>query len=255
MIDLHSHILPGLDDGARSFAVAEEMVRIAAGAGTTDLVATPHASFEYEFDPAVAQARLDELQAAAGPQVRLHRGCELYLSPRHIEEVLAAPSRFTICGKRYLLVEFPEILIAPTTVRDFERLLAAGVTPVIAHPERNFLLHARAGELKHWIGLGCLVQVTAQSLQGRFGRPVRRFSRELLERDLVHFVASDAHDARDRGPRLDDAYREVAARCGESRAQRLFVSNPRAVLAGDPLPPPDPEESRPRRKWFFRRSR
>ncbi len=254
MIDLHCHILPGFDDGPRSLAEAVEMVRIAGSAGTTDLVAAPHASFEYEFDAARAATGLEQLQAAAGPQIRLHRGCELHLSPQHIEAALENPSRYTIGGKCYLLVEFPEVLIAPGTVRDFGRLIAAGVTPIIAHPERNFLLHTRAGELKHWIGLGCLVQVTAQSLLGRFGMPVRRFSRELLRFDLVHFVASDAHDARDRTPRLDEAYREVAARCGEARAQRLFVSNPHAVLAGDPLPPAR-EEAPCRRKWFFRRTR
>ncbi|HEX8984229.1 MAG TPA: CpsB/CapC family capsule biosynthesis tyrosine phosphatase [Bryobacteraceae bacterium] len=250
MIDIHTHILPGLDDGAASLSEAVEMVRIAARTGTTDLVVTPHANFEYEFEPAVARERLAELEFAAGPGVRLHWGCDFHLSAHNIEDALAHPAKYTINGKRYLLVEFPDVLIAATTTRDFARLLEAGMVPIITHPERNFLLHARMEDLKHWAGLGCLVQVTAQSFTNRFGKQVRAFARALLEQRLVHFVASDAHDAHDRTPRLDQAYREVTERAGGQRAELLFVTNPGAVLTGAPLPEPGPEEPRPARKWF-----
>jgi protein-tyrosine phosphatase len=250
MIDIHSHILPGLDDGAPSLTAAVEMVRIAWAAGTTDLVATPHANFEYAYDPALVRERLAQLQAAAGPQVTLHGGCDFHLAPANIEDALANPGKYTVNGRRYLLVEFPEVLIARTTTLDFTRLVEAGVTPIITHPERNFLLHKRVADLERWVGLGCLVQVTAQSLLGRFGREARDFARMLAGRGLVHFVASDAHDACDRTPRLDQAYRDVAARFGAARAERLFVTNPRAVLTGDPLSAAPVEQACPRRPWY-----
>ena len=250
MIDIHTHVLPGLDDGAASLSEAVEMVRTAGCTGTTDLVATPHVNFEYEFEPATVRERLEELKAAAGPAVRLHYGCDFHLSARNIEDALAHPGKYTINGKRYLLVEFPDVLIATTTTHDFARLLEAGVVPIITHPERNFLLHSRMADLKHWVGLGCLVQVTAQSFTNRFGKQARAFARTLLEDRLVHFVASDAHDANDRTPRMDQAYREVADRAGGQRAELLFVANPGAVLTGAPLPDPGPEEPRTGRKWF-----
>jgi protein-tyrosine phosphatase len=256
MIDIHSHILPGLDDGARSLAEAVEMVRIAGVAGTTDLVATPHANFEYAFDPARVRERLDALRAAAGPAVTLYSGCDLHLSPPNIEDALAHPTRYTINAGRYLLVEFPDVLISRTAAHDFARLIEAGMLPIITHPERNFLLHRRLDDLRRWIGLGCLVQVTAQSLTGRFGREAREFSLALLGDDLVHFVASDGHDPSDRPPRLDEAYRKVATRFGAARAERLFTTNPRATLTGDPLPPvPAPEPPPPRRWYCFWRPR
>ncbi|HVX66186.1 MAG TPA: CpsB/CapC family capsule biosynthesis tyrosine phosphatase [Bryobacteraceae bacterium] len=251
MIDIHSHVLPGVDDGALSFTEALEMVRIAGAAGTTDLVATPHANFEYEYNPAVVRERLERLQSEAGPQVKLHSGCDFHLAPGNIADALRYPARYTVNGKRYLLVEFPEVLIAPATAHDFTRLIEAGMTPIITHPERNFLLHKRVADLEGWVAQGCLVQVTAQSLLGRFGRQARRFARMLVARGLAHFVASDAHDANDRTPRLDQAYRAVARRYGAACAERLFVINPRAVLAGDPLPAVLPAAARRRRRWYL----
>jgi protein-tyrosine phosphatase len=251
MIDIHSHILPGLDDGAASFPEAVEMVRIARVAGTTDLVATPHANFEYEYDPALVSERLARLRAEAGPEVTLHSGCDFHLAPGNIADALAHPGKYTVNGKRYLLVEFPDVLIAPTTARDFRRLIQAGMTPIITHPERNFLLHLRVADLERWVGLGCLVQVTGQSLLGRFGREACRFARTLIGRGLVHFVASDAHDASDRTPRLDEAYREVEGHYGAACAERLFVTNPRAVVTGDPLPAAPAAERASRRPWYL----
>ncbi len=249
MIDIHSHILYGLDDGARSLQESVEMAGIAARTGTTDIVATPHANFEFRFDPLLIQERVVELQAAVGPAIRIHRGCDFHLSPENIKSVLADPARYTVNGKSYLLVEFPDVLIAKSTSQDFARLLAAGITPIITHPERNFLLHKRLEEIRLWAQAGCLVQVTAQSLTGRFGSEARDFARMLLREGLVHFLASDAHDDTDRTPRLDQAYQHVASRYGGAIAELLCVRNPQAVLEGKPLPKQE-QPQQPRRKWY-----
>lgn len=248
MIDIHTHVLPGLDDGAQTLDAAVEMLRVAARSGTTDLVATPHANIDFRFDPELVRREIAELQQAAGPNVRIHRGCEFHLFFDNIQDALANPRKYTINGDSYLLVEFPDVLIARNTTDVFRRLIEGGTIPVICHPERNYLLHSRIEELRAWVELGCRVQVTAQSFLGRFGLDTRRFAERLMRRGLVHFVASDCHDAEDRSPRLDEAYDYVARKFGEDRARALFVTNPGAVLCGQPLPPA-PEPPPPRRGW------
>lgn len=250
MIDIHSHVLPGLDDGSPNLGESLRMMRVAAETGITDLVATPHANLRYRFDPQAIEQKLMELAEAFGQRVRLHRGCDFHFYFDNIQDALAHPTKYTINHKNYLLVEFPEVLIAKTTEEVFGRMLDAGMVPIITHPERNYLLHRRLDKLQGWVGQGCLVQVTAQSLLGRFGREARKICRELIERGLVHFVASDSHDSQDRPPRLDIAYKRVAKRYGGAMAERLFLANPRAVLDGEPLPEaPEPEPPAPR-KWY-----
>ncbi|HOL70193.1 MAG TPA: hypothetical protein PKW45_02010 [Bryobacteraceae bacterium] len=250
MIDIHSHVLPGLDDGSPDLKESLRMLEIAAAAGTTDLVATPHANLQYGFDPSIVTRKLAELQASAPPTIRLHYGCDLHLTPDNVRDALANPERYTINHRRYLLVEFPDILIPKTTAGIFSSMLEAGIVPVITHPERNFLLHSRLDELAGWVAQGCLVQVTAQSFLGRFGSEARAVCKELMKRGLVHIVASDAHDSKDRPPRLDLARRHVAKKYGEAAAERLFVSNPRAVLEGEPLPEPGRPWPERRRTWL-----
>jgi protein-tyrosine phosphatase len=250
MIDIHSHVLPGLDDGSPSLEESLKMLRVAAETGTTDLVATPHANLQFRFDPDAVAQKLAELAEAFGNAVRLHCGCDFHFYYDNIQDALAHPEKFTINHKKYLLVEFSDLLIAKSTDDVFTRLLEAGIVPIITHPERNYLLHRRLDQIRSWVERGCLVQVTAQSLLGRFGSGARDVSRELLKRGLVHFVASDAHDSRDRAPRLDLAYRDVAKRFGGALAERLFVANPGAALTGDPLPPGPPAEPPAPRKWY-----
>jgi protein-tyrosine phosphatase len=254
MVDLHSHILYGLDDGPVSFEESVEMVRLAARTGTTDLVASPHANLQFPFQPEAVERKLEELRQACGGSPRLHPGCDFHLTLDNIADALANPRKYTINHRNYLLVEFSDLLIPKTTDDNFARMLDAGIVPIVTHPERNFLLHRRVEQMTRWAGMGCLMQVTAQSFLGRFGREVRDFSRELMRLGLVHVVASDAHDTEDRPPRLDRAFQHVTKRYGAAVAERLFVANPAAVLAGEPLPeppPPDPDSGPPRRWYKF----
>ncbi len=245
MIDIHSHVLPGLDDGSPTLAESLRMLHVAAETGTTDLVATPHANLQYRFDPDLVRSKLSELRDAAGQCVRLHYGCDFHLYFDNIRDALDHPRKYTINQRRYLLVEFSDLLIPKTTYEVFSQMLEAGITPVITHPERNFLLHRRFDELAAWVAQGCLTQVTAQSFLGGFGSEARSACRELMKRRLVHLVASDAHDSDGRPPRLDLAHRHVARHYGPAAAERLFVINPRAVLDGEPLPEFDWEPVRP----------
>ena len=249
MIDIHSHILPGLDDGAKSMADSLAMLKIAAESGTTDIVATPHANSKYSFSPDLIDRKISELQAAS-PTPRIHRGCDFHLTVENIEDALAHPAKYTINGKGYLLVEFSDSLIPKTTDDIFDRLQGAGLIPVITHPERNAILKSRTDLLRLWVGNGCLVQITAQSLLGRFGRTARSFAVQLFQQNLVHFVASDAHDTKHRPPALKAAYDYVAKTWGKERAQTVFVTAPRAAILGEPFYADQPEKVRVKKKWY-----
>jgi len=250
MIDIHSHVLPGLDDGSDSLEESLAMLRIAAESGTTDIVATPHANLEFTFDPDVVRAKLAELRQEAGPLIRIHSGCDFHLYYDNIQDALSHPAKYTVNGLRYLLVEFPDLLIAKSAPEVFSRLVSGGMVPIVTHPERNFLLHSKLEEIGMWIEIGALVQVTGQSLLGRFGNEAREFARQLMNRGMVHFIASDAHDASDRTPRLDDAYDHVVRRWGKPRADRLFVANPQAVITGEPLPTAPVEAQPGAKRWY-----
>ncbi len=250
MIDIHCHVLPGLDDGPATFDESLAMLDAAAAAGTTDIIATPHASQHYRHDPETAERLITELAAGRQNGPRLHRGCEFLISLENIQDALSNPSRYTLAGGPYLLAEAPDILAPAAAGSVLAELRRAGMVPVIAHPERNPLLRRSRKHLDEWLEAGCLMQITATALTGGFGAATRKFCRELLERDAVHFIASDAHGREDRPPRLDEARQEVARSFGEARAERLFVTNPRAVLAREDLPDAVPEPAAPRRKWY-----
>jgi protein-tyrosine phosphatase len=250
LIDIHSHVLYGLDDGARTIEDSVAMVRMAAEHGTTDLVATPHANPNYRFDPQLVEERLAEVAAKSGNVLSLHSGCDFHLSYDNIQDAIANPKKYTINQRRYLMVEFSDMLIFNNTAEIFSRLKEAGMTPVITHPERNELLRQRVDQITAWVDAGACVQVTAQSLLGEFGRRAAEFSRTLLDRRLVHFLASDAHDCEHRPPRLDLAYAWVKDHYGEEWAEALCVTNPKATLTGESLEPVDAAITSDRRKWY-----
>lgn len=247
MIDIHSHVLPGIDDGAATIEVSLEMLRLAGQHGTTDIVATPHANLEYRFDGERNEALRAELMSRSDSGVRVHLGCDFHLAFENIEDALRHPRKYTINGGNYLLVEFSDLIIFKTTSDIFGNLLGAGMIPVITHPERNLLLQQRLKEIREWVGMGCGIQVTAQSLLGDFGSKARKFSETLMDEGLVHVIASDAHDPVRRPPVLDKARDEVAGRWGERTAALCLSMNPGAVLSG--LPWQGVSEKR-KRHWF-----
>jgi len=225
-----------VDDGARTFEQSLAMVRMAADAGTTDIVATPHADLQYKFQPAVIDERIAALQAELGGAIRIHRGCDFHLAYDNIQDALAHPTKYTINHKQYLLVEFSEMTIFPTTTEMFERLLTARMVPIITHPERNSLLRQRVAELSKWAQMGCLLQITGGSFLGNFGDRAKTWSDAMMARGLVHVVASDGHDLEHRPPVLDEVRDYLAKKYSAEAAERLTASNPGAIIQGLELP-------------------
>lgn len=251
MVDIHSHILPGLDDGPSEFDISLNMVRMAQESGTTDIVATPHANASYRYDPAVIVERIAELQSAVGDGIKIHRGCDFHLSPQNLQFAAREPSRFSINGLSYLLVEFPEVSLFQGIEQVFSTLMHAGLTPIVTHPERNEHLAADIPRLRRWVERGIPLQVTAQSVVGKFGPKAAQWCLQLLNEGLVHFVASDAHDLVHRPARLSEARDFLVNQFGEEYAEMLVEVHPRAVIDGQPLEiQPFPPQPKKRRKWF-----
>lgn len=225
------------------------MLRLAAENGTTDIVASPHANYEFKFDPEIVAQKLDELRSAVDGVIRIHTACDFHLSFDNIQDSLLNPAKYTINHKNYILVEFSDLLIPDTTNDVFYQMQSAGMIPVITHPERNMLLRKKLDSLEAWVESGCLLQVTAHSFLGRFGKQAKQFADLLLSRGLAHIVASDAHDTKYRTPVLKEAYQYVVKACGEARAEALFRKNPAATLTGDPLEIVYNQPEEPK-KWY-----
>ena len=249
-VDIHSHVLYGLDDGAQTVDESVAMLEMAAQGGTTDIVATPHSDLTYSFHPELVEERVNELNGLLAGKIHVHRGCDFHLHFDNIQDCLGNPTKYTINHQRYLLVEFADTQIAKTTEEVFKRMLYLEITPVITHPERNPLLQQRMEELAGWVRLGCLVQVTAHSFLDRFGKRARRAADQLMERKMVHFVASDAHGVEDRTPLLGEAYAYVAECYGEAKARGIMSDNPRATLTGKYLEVEEPEVVK-KKSWFW----
>ncbi len=249
LIDIHSHVLFGVDDGARTIEDSLAMIRMAAEHGTTDIVLTPHASPEYPFNPEKNRERFLQLEELAEGLVRLHIGCDFHLSYDNIQDAIQNPTKYTIDHKNYLMVEFSDMLIFHNTAEIFSRLMDAGMIPVITHPERNPLLRQRIDKIGEWVAAGARVQVTAQSLTGRFGKRAEAFSRDLLDRGLVHVIASDAHDCEHRPPRLDEAFAWLREQYSDAVATLLCVTNPGGALTGEAMQTV-PVDARPARSGW-----
>ena len=259
MVDIHHHLLWGLDDGARDLEMSVAMAKASAADGVTHVVCTPHANGQYEFDPAANQARVAELQArldAEGVALRVGLGCDFHLSYDNIVDAKADPSRFSVNGLGYLMVEIPDYGIPPGMTETFYELQLAGLTPVLTHPERNPTLQADQTRLGEWMRGGVLVQVTGDSVTGKMGRTAEKIAHGLLAKRWVHFLATDAHNVSSRPPRLSQARDIVAKRYGREYAESLVTANPRAVFDGKPFEPVeepiDLYEAFKPRSWFGR---
>jgi protein-tyrosine phosphatase len=236
LIDIHSHILPEVDDGAKSWEISQEMCRMAAADGIEHMVATPHANDRFRYDRQKLRAILDRLRAMIGPKPQLSLGCDFHLSFENVQDALVHPERYLIDNSRYLLVELSNFGIPAHVEESFSYFGSHGITPVITHPERNPILQQTPQRVLKWAELGCVVQVTASALTGSWGSRVLKTAEWFMEREAVHVLATDAHDTEHRVPRLSAARMEVEELYGAQVAKALVDDNPRAIINGKPLP-------------------
>lgn len=236
LIDLHTHVLPGLDDGAPDADAALALARAIAEGGVRTVVATPHVNSTYANDPDTVAAGVSELNAALRERavpLEVLTGAEIAL-PQLAEMGDADLARHGLGGGRCVLVESPYVRAVSFLEDLLEDVRGRGYLPLLAHPERSPLFQEDPGRLERLVSGGVVCSVTAGSLAGRFGRTVRRFALDLARRGLVHDVSSDAHDLRRRPPGLA-VPAELAPRAGW-----LTLDAPAALLEGrmPPAPPP-----------------
>lgn len=236
MIDIHSHIIPEVDDGPRTWEMAEAMCRLSMEDGVEHMVATPHSNNRYHYDRAYLLSALDRLQSRVGNGLKLSLGCDFHLSYENIEDALKHPRRYTIGDTQYLLVELSSYSVPPQIGDSMMRLADRGMTPILTHPERNPILQKSMSRVLEWVAAGVIVQVTASALTGSWGDTVRRSAHWLLQRNAVHVLASDAHDTERRVPGLSSAQLAASQVYGEKVARALVDDNPRAIVNGKPLP-------------------
>ena len=232
MIDLHSHVLPGIDDGARDLDDALVMCRAAAEDGISILAGTPHVRSDYPTTADQMMEALAELRDAAGGLIRLVSGGEIAFDEleRPVEEL----RRFGLAGNPgVLLVETPYVGWPLDFGHRLQRLRDAAIVPVLAHPERNPDVQLQPGLLMPLVESGALVQLTAASVDGRLGKATRDCARYLIDHELAHLIASDAHNPAIREIGLRDAAQAVG---DDALAQWLTLDVPSAIVDGRPIP-------------------
>jgi protein-tyrosine phosphatase len=240
MVDIHHHLLWGVDDGAKDFDTSFEMARASARDGVTHVVCTPHANGEFEYSPTINRQKVEQLQERLDAErvpIKVGLGCDFHLSYDNVQEAKADPAKFSVNGLGYLMVEIPDYGVPPGLTETFYELQLAGLTPVLTHPERNPTLQADPARLGNWMRGGVLVQVTGDSVTGRMGRAAEKMAHALLAKRWVHFLATDAHNVSSRAPRLSEARKLVARKYGEAYAEALTTTNPMAVFDGKQFEP------------------
>ena len=244
MIDLHSHILPGIDDGAADLAVSLAMARAFVADGVTTVACTPHIlpGLYHNNGPQIRHAVL-ELQAAIdreGIALRLVTGADIHITPNFVAG-LRDGSLLSLADSRYVLVEPPHH-VAPARLDDlFFSLLVAGYVPILTHPERLTWIKSQYATIVRLVQAGVWMQVTAGSLTGAFGRQPLYWAERMLQEGRVHILATDAHDCARRPPELTPGREQAERLVGATEAEHLVMTRPRGIIANElpsrlPLP-------------------
>lgn len=256
MIDLHHHCVPGVDDGPREWDEAVAMCRAAAEEGIETIVATPHVlrGRWKAFSIPELEARIAELRRRVGDTPRLLLGSEYFFAHDVVEVLERRNAIVPLAGSRYVLIELAANNVPPLIEQPLYRMQLEGWVPVLAHPERNLVFQAKPDLLAELLDHGVKTQVTAGSLTGEFGPEARRAAETFLRRNLVHFIATDAHNTTKRPPRVREVRAVLEELAGSDVADALMVRNPRAVIENRALEY-DPEPLGAEQGGFFTRLR
>jgi protein-tyrosine phosphatase len=237
MIDLHCHMLPGMDDGAPNLETSLAMARMAVADGISVVVCTPHIrpGLYHNTGPKIAAApnRFRAALKAAGIALGLAFGADAHMA-LHFTKKLKAREIPTLADSRYVLVEPPHHVAPIRLEQFFLEILSAGYVPILTHPERLHWIAEGYGMIERLNRRGIWMQITAGSLTGNFGREPRYWSERMLADGLVQILATDAHDTHYRAPGLSKGWEAAAKRVGEREATHLVLTRPRGVIENDP---------------------
>lgn len=235
LVDIHCHILPGVDDGAQALKDALELLRMAHGDGVSAMILTPHYRGHYrKHTPEILRQRFAELRASVQkelPQMELYLGSEAAWE-RDLGEKIAENRVLTLHGSPYVLLEFEFGCMRSHVTDGVMDVVSCGYTPIIAHAERYDIFRRDRTLVDEVLSMGALVQLNADSVLGKRGFALKRCCHRLLKQGKVHFIASDAHDSQNRPPLLRECFEYVSKRYGEDYAWVLLRDNARALLSG-----------------------
>jgi len=235
MVDIHSHILPGVDDGAKSWEMALEMCQMAAADGITHIVATPHANDQFAYDRRKHEEAIAQLREKVSGTIELSLGCDFHMSFDNIQTLRKNPAEFCIGKTNYLLVEFSDFGVSPQMIEMMKEFLDNGLRPIVTHPERNRILQQKPKMIVEMAEIGCVIQVTASSFTGFWGTGPKKTAQWLLKNDALHVLATDSHDPVRRKPVLSAGRAAVTELAGEEIAELLVNKNPGAIVRGESL--------------------
>lgn len=251
MIDLHCHILPGLDDGAAKGSDTLKMCRMAAEDGITHVVATPHIhpSTPYVSMDAVKKLcnGLNSILERQGIPLTVLPGGEVALTPDLVKRAKDG-SLHTLCDNgRYFFLELADAQPGKGLEDIIFEMKLQGITPIIAHPERTGAQAPSLDWIVRLVELGCLSQITAMSLTGDLGKPIAKICEQMLDRNLAHLVATDAHSPSWRPPLLSKAQDRLADLLGQNQADLILIERPQSIIEGQELEIPRPTA---KRNWW-----
>ncbi len=236
MIDIHSHIIPNVDDGARSVEETFNILKEAQGAGFTDVILTSHFLLNYYETNAQElifwKEKLQEVLKNQGTKINLHSGMEIYIT-NQMEELLENKKILTLANSGYMLIELP----LATNVKYFDYVVyyleAKGIKPIIAHPERYKCVQKDPDIVEEYIEKGCLIQCNYGSIVNLYGREAEKTIKTLLKKNQVHFLGSDVH--RENGTYLiiPDAIKKIRKIIGENKINELTTINPKKILQNE----------------------
>lgn len=242
MIDLHCHILPGLDDGAQDLEEALYMAHMAAQSGVSAMVATPHCRDGGAHRVREAVSYLRQALHSGNIPLKLYTGMEIFGS-FDTARLLREGHLLTLNHSRYPLIEFEFVSDGQPETEILQSVLDAGYRPLVAHPERYTYAQQEPELLDAWVRMGCLLQINKGSLTGRFGETAQELGMELVERGMAAVVASDAHAPRSRTTWMYDAWDMIARHISPIAAELLLLENPMRILRNESIDMPEPE-------WF-----
>lgn len=254
MIDLHCHILPALDDGPGTMEGALGMCRALVEDGVKSVVATPHMLTDF-YDVTCEQVRegVESLQkevAEQGLPLEILPGADVLITSDLCDRLRDGSVMTVADGGLYILLELPQDVLPGGLAELLFSVQLLGVTPIITHPERNLEVQQDPSALRPLVEAGNLVQITAASIEGKFGRGVQNCSEELLRRRLAHVVASDAHSHRKRAPGLSRARAMVRDLLSGEEADEIFLKAPSMIVGGEQYEPPETLEVGRGWKWW-----
>lgn len=247
------HVLFGVDDGPKTIEETMRILEVAHGEGITDIITTSHA-LHPQYDVAAGEVRsqvrlLNDLVEEAGLGITLHSGQEVRLADDLVEK-LKEKTILTMADSQYLLLELPSGTVPAYTTAIINQLLSVGVTPVIAHPERNRGISEKPERLERLVRAGALAQITAGSVSGAFGKNIQKLSMQLIEANLIHCFGSDAHNTTNRAPLFQKGI-DYLEKKNLGDYVDLMLDNNESVLKNERLTILEPEGLRKPKKWFI----